>query len=140
MKSFNLVLWLCTFCLAALSFKTSSQQSYKKMIVGKWQPVSSTAEGVEANGKRTVNHSTLSRNDVMQFNADGSIIDSGQIYFSYSIHPDDKTLSLFGNTNDERKFEIVQLDKTTMKIVSRDNDQYRGEPFRITWTIVFKRK
>lgn len=65
MKSFNLVLWLCTFCLAALSFKTSSQQSYKKMIVGKWQPVSSTAEGVEANGKRTVNHSTLSRNDVM---------------------------------------------------------------------------
>lgn len=110
------------------------------MIVGKWHPVSSTAEGVEANGKRTVNHSTLSRNDVMQFNADDSIIDSGQIYFSYSIDPDDKTLSLFGNTNDERKFEIVQLDKTTMKIVSRDNDHYRGEPFRITWTIVFKRK
>jgi hypothetical protein len=141
MKYFNLALFLFTFCLAVLSFNSPYQQSYQKMIVGKWQPIRSTSEGVEANGKRTVQNYRLSSSDLMQFNADGSITDSAQLYFSYSLDPnDDKVLSLFEGGNYERKFEITQLDKTTMKIVMRDTDKYRGEPFHITWTIVFKRK
>ncbi|WP_347217635.1 hypothetical protein [Chryseobacterium sp.] len=112
------------------------------MIIGKWQPVLSVSEGVEANGKRTVkNNSKFSSNDIMQFNADGSIIDGGQLYFSYSLDPNnDKALSLFDGGNYERKFEIAQLDKATMKIVIRETDQYKGEPFYIIWTMVFKRK
>ncbi|MGE8554970.1 MAG: hypothetical protein ACN6OB_13710 [Chryseobacterium jejuense] len=111
------------------------------MIVGKWQPILSTSEGVEANGKRTVQNYRLSSSDLMQFNTDGSITDSAQLYFSYSLDPnDDKVLSLFEGGNYERKFEITQLDKTTMKIVMRETDKYKDEPFQITWTIVFKRK
>lgn len=141
MKSSNLVLFLFTFCLIILSFNSPYQQSYQKMIVGKWQPIRSTSEAVEANGKRTVQNYRLSSSDLMEFNADGSITDSAQLYFSYSLDPnDDKVLSLFDGGNYERKFEITQLDKTTMKIVMRDTDRYKGEPFHITWTIVFKRK
>lgn len=141
MKSFNLTLFILTFCMTALSFNIPYQQSYQKMIVGKWQPVLSKAEGIEANGKRTVKNYQLSRSDLMQFNADGSITDSAQLYFSYSLDPnDDKILSLFEGGNYERKFEIAQLDKTTMKIVMKETDKYKGEPFQITWTIVFKRK
>ncbi|REC45425.1 hypothetical protein [Chryseobacterium pennipullorum] len=140
-KSFHLILFLCTFCVTALSFSIPCQQSYRKMIVGKWQPILSTSEGIEANGKRTIKNYRLSKNDLMQFNADGSITDSAQLYFSYSLDPDhDTSLSLFEGGNDERKFEIVQLDKTTMKIVMKETDPYKGEPFHITWTIVFKRK
>ncbi|MCJ7936236.1 MAG: hypothetical protein MUW56_22040 [Chryseobacterium sp.] len=142
MKSCNLILLLCTFCWATLSFNVPFQQSYKKMIVGKWQPVLSTADGIEADGKRTVqSNSKYSSNDIMQFNADGSIIDGGQLYFSYSLDPDDdKILSLFEGGHYERKFEIAQLDKTTMKIVMKETDKYRGEPFHVIWTIIFKRK
>lgn len=140
MKSFNLTLFIFTFCLAALSFNIPYQQSYQKMIVGKWQPILSSTEGIEANGKRTVKNYQLNRSDLMQFNADGSIIDSGQLYFSYELHSEDKILSLFDGGNYERKFEITQLDKTTMKIVMKETDKYKGEPFQITWTIVFKRK
>ncbi|SDI96101.1 hypothetical protein [Chryseobacterium jejuense] len=141
MKSFNLALLLFTFCLIVLSFNSPYQQSYQKMIVGKWQPILSTSEGVEANGKRTVQNYRLSSSDFMQFNADGSITDSAQLYFSYLLDPnDDKVLSLFEGGNYERKFEIAQLDKTTMKIVMRETDKYKGEPFQITWNIVFKRK
>ncbi|CAD0218630.1 hypothetical protein KYG33_03890 [Chryseobacterium sp. D764] len=141
MKSFNLTLFMITFCLTALAFNIPYQQSYQKMIVGKWHPVLSYAEGIETNGKRTViNNSKFSSKDIMQFNADGSIMDSGQLYFSYSFGPDYKTLSLFDGSNSERKFEIIQLDKTTMKIVMKETDKYKGEPFYITWTIVFKRK
>lgn len=140
MKPFNLILFLFTFCLAALSFNIPYQQSYKKMIVGKWQPVLSTSEGIEANGNKTVKNYRLSSKDLMEFNADGSITDSGQLYFSYELDPDEKILSLFEGGNHERKFEIQQLDKTTMKIVMKDTDKYKGEPFHIIWTIVFKRK
>ena len=141
-KPFTLILFLCVFCLTALSFNIPYQQSYQKMIVGKWQPVLSKAEGIEANGKRTVqNNSRYSSKDIMQFNADGSIIDGGQLYFSYALDPnDEKILSLFESGSSERKFEIEQLDKTTMKIVMRETDKYRGEPFLVIWTIVFKRK
>lgn len=141
MKSSNLALFLFTFCLIILSFNSPYQQSYQKMIVGKWQPILSTSEAVESNGKRTVQNYRLSSNDLMQFNADGSIDDSAQLYFSYSLDPnDDKILSLFEGGNYERKFEITQLNKTTMKIVMRETDKYKREPFHITWTIVFKRK
>lgn len=141
MKSFNLALLLFIFCLIVRSFNSPYQQSYQKMIVGKWQPILSTSEGVEANGKRTVQNYRLSSSDLMQFNTDGSITDSAQLYFSYSLDPnDDKVLSLFEGGNYERKFEITQLDKTTMKIVMRETDKYKDEPFQITWTIVFKRK
>lgn len=141
MRSFNLILFLFIFGLTALSFNIPYQQSYQKMIVGKWQPILSTSEGIEASGKRTVKNYNLSKNDLMEFNADGSITDSAQLYFSYSLDPDNvKALSLFEGGNYERKFEIVQLDKTTMKIVMKETDKYRGEPFQIIWTIVFKRK
>lgn len=141
MKSFNIILFSAIFCLAVMSFNISFQQSNKKMIVGKWQPFLSSAEGIEANGKRTVQtHSKYSSKDIMQFNSDGSIIDGGQLYFSYSLDSDDKTLSLFDGGNYERKFEIVQLDKTNMKIVMKDTDQYKKEPFLITLTVIFKRK
>lgn len=140
-KSLNLILLLFTFYLTAVSFTIPFQQSYKKMIVGKWQPVLSTTEGIEDNGNRTTQtDSKFSSNDMMQFNADGSILDGGQLYFSYSLDPDHKTLSLFDGGNYERKFEIVQLDKTTMKIVMQETDKYRGKPFCISWTIIFKRK
>ena len=140
MKSFSLILFLFSFCLTTVSFNASFQQSHRKMIVGKWQPIQSISEGIEENGKRTIQNHKLSSKDVMQFNADGSIMDSGQLYFSYSLDPDDKTLSLFDGGNYEKKFEIVQLDKTTMKIVMKGTDNYRGKPFRIIGTIVFKRK
>ncbi|MGE8527120.1 hypothetical protein [Chryseobacterium rhizosphaerae] len=140
MKPFNLILFVVIFCCTALSFSIPYQQSYKKMIVGKWQPVLSTSEGIEANGNRTVKNYRLSNKDLIQFNADGSIIDSGQLYFSYALDPDEKVLSLFDGGNYERKFDIDQLDKTTMKIVMRETDKYNGEPFQIIWTIVFKRK
>ncbi|SMO46829.1 hypothetical protein SAMN06265171_1011027 [Chryseobacterium rhizoplanae] len=141
MKAFNLTLFMVTFCLTALPFSIPYQQSYQKMIVGKWQPVLSITEGIEANGKRTgKTHSKFSSKDIMQFNADGSIIDGGQLYFSYSLDPDHKTLSLFDGSNSEKKFEIIQLDKTAMKIVMKDVDKYKGELFPITWTIAFKRR
>ncbi|MDR3025422.1 hypothetical protein [Chryseobacterium sp.] len=140
MKFFNLTLFMVTFCLTALSFSIPYQQSYQKMIVGKWQPVLSESEGIDANGNRTVKNYKLNSKDLMQFNADGSIIDSGQLYFSYELHPEDKILSLFDGGNYERKFEIAQLDKTTMKIVMKETDKHKGEPFHIIWTIVFKRR
>ena len=140
MKFFNLTLFMVTFCLTALSFSIPYQQSYQKMILGKWQPVFSASEGIEANGKRTVKNHKLNSKDLMQFNADGSITDNGQLYFSYELHPENKILSLFDGGNYERRFEIAQLDTTTMKIVMKVTDKYKGEPIILTSTIIFKRR
>lgn len=141
MKSFNLVTFLFIFCLITISSNAFSQKTHKEMIVGKWQPVQSTREAYDLNGNRDVKtDSKFSSNDIMQFNADGSINDGGQRYYSYSLEPDNKTLYLFDEAGYEKRFEISQLNKTTMKIIMQVAESHRGHTSRGIWTLVFKRK
>lgn len=141
MKSFNWVTYLLFFCLMTISSSVFSQQAYKKMIVGKWQPILSTREIYDFNGNRDVKtDSQFSNNDIIQFNADGSINDGGQRYYSYSLEEDSKILYLFDEAGYEKRFEINQLDKTTMKITLQVTESHRGHTSRGIWTVVFKRK
>ncbi|MBK1896711.1 lipocalin-like domain-containing protein [Chryseobacterium paridis] len=141
MKLSNIFSLLFIICLTTISANVFSQKSHKEMIVGKWQPVSSTREAYDFNGNRDVKtDSKFSSNDIMQFNTDGSIIDGGQWYFSYSLDTDQKTLLLFDEAGYEKKFEVEQLDKTTMKLVMRVAETHRDRTTRGIWTLVFKRK
>lgn len=141
MKSFNLITYLFTFCLTAFSSHAFSQKIHKEMIVGKWQPVQSTREAYDFNGNRDVKtDSKFSSNDIMKFNADGSINDGGQRYYSYSLEADNNVLYLFDEAGYEKRFEINQLDKTTMKIIMQVAESHRGHTSRGIWTLIFKRK
>lgn len=141
MKSFNWVTYLLIFCLMTISSKGFSQKIHKEMIVGKWQPVLSTREIYDFNGNRDVKtDSHFSSNDIMQFNADGSIKDGGQRYYSYLLEADSKILHLFDEAGYEKRFEINQLDKTTMKITLQVAENHRGHTSRGIWTVAFKRK
>ncbi|ASK29331.1 hypothetical protein CEY12_04105 [Chryseobacterium sp. T16E-39] len=138
MKSFS---YLFIFFLTAISSNAFSQQIQKEMIVGKWQPYLSTLEAYDFTGKKEVKtDSKFSANDIMQFNADGSINDGGQRYYSYSIEPDTKTLYLFDELHYEKKFEISQLDKTTMKLIMRVAETHNERTSRGIWTLILKRK
>jgi hypothetical protein len=123
-----------------ISSKAFSQQIHKEMIVGKWQPVLSKVETFNLKGKYEKSNSKFSNNDIMQFNADGSVIDGGQLYFSYSLEPDNNTLLLFEQGGHEKKFEIVELTKTTMKIIMQVSEIHRGLTNRGVWTLTFTRQ
>jgi hypothetical protein len=112
----------------------------QSFFAGKWQPVLSKVETFNLKGKYEKSNFKFSNNDIMQFNADGSVTDGGQLYFSYSLEPNNNTLLLFEQGGHEKKFEIVELTKTTMKIIMQVSEIHRGLTSRGVWTLEFKRK
>ncbi|HVI47916.1 MAG TPA: hypothetical protein VM802_23815 [Chitinophaga sp.] len=119
----------------------TGEQSRRALIRGKWQPVMSKREIYDFNGGHEIKiDSTFSNNDLMQFNADGSIVDGGQRYSSYRLEPDNKTLRLFGDNDDGKRFEIDKLDTKTLVLAIRIAESHAGNNIRMEWTISFVRK